>query len=439
MKESVAHDRVDESAQRLRAAFDSVWTLTTLLTATLLVVCWYFGLARLNIERAVLLLSVLTGLQLALTTGSRGCDMVTLRHVVLTSQLLGTAFVGVVWHQAGGLQQPILPLLIVLPLLPAFALLNLWQRTCAGGALVMLMLTGVLLAPSNANSFLQERYGLQLALHGLPTWLPRSRVAFADVSVSAPYELMLTATAVVTTIALAATAGIVASISVRLNRRTLTLGNEVERLRQLNTQLMVHAPSADLLVAAGTGRIVTASLRFAQEFNWTASPGSFLLDVVSFRFPDLIRRLMLDGGEDVQIATIQGREYLLRVRAVVAGQPGDQLSRMCFERCDELAWRGEVNALDEPIFAINSNGQVLFPNRAAVELLGAAVEGRMAESLFEGSAEHWWDISPLVTARRVVRHGGARYVASIRRERLASSVTEMSIVRLSVNRELQAA
>jgi PAS domain-containing protein len=439
MSQIPADEHNGESAQKLRAVFDSVWTLTTLLTTALLVVCWYFGLAQVSIVPAIVLLSALTASQLALTMSTRHYQGMLLRRVVLSSQLLGTTVLGIVWHLAGGLQQPVLALLIVVPLLPAFALLNLWQRTCAGVALVMVLISGLLLASTPTNSFLQERYGLQLTFHSLPTWLPHSHSAFTDVSTSAPYDLMLVVSAVVLTVALAATAGIVATLSEQLNSRTLSLASEVERLRQLNTQLMVHAPSADLLVASATGRIVTASLRFAQEFNWTATPGSFLLDFVSFRFPEIIRRLMIEGGEDIQIAAIKGQEYLLRVRAVVAGQPGDQLSRMCFERCDELAWRGEVNALDEPIFAINGKGQVLFPNRAAVELFGNTMEGRLAESLFEGSADHWWDISPLVTARRVVRRGTERYVASIRRERLASSVTEMTIVRLTGNREQQAA
>jgi PAS domain-containing protein len=430
-----------DAAQRLRATFDHAWLLTTLLAAALLIVSWYLGFVSINVVRAVSLLALLTGAQLGLVSATRHVrDTHALQRAVLGSQLLGTVIIGSVWHLAGGLQQPLFPVLILLPLLPAFLLLNLWRRFLACATLVLVLLTGALLSPNAANSFLDDRYGLRtMQLPSLPDWIPRSHIAFADVSTSTPYEIMLVTTLAVVTIALAATAGVVAALSGKLQQRSLHLRDEVSRLQALNHQLIAAAPAAEILVASSTGKIVSASERFCREFAWRPSAGSFLLDATTFRYPDVIKRLLATGGEDVQAVLVQGREMFVRVHAVPVGATDESLTRVCFERSDELAWRGAVNALDEPVFAVNAASQVVFPNRAMLELFGATVEGRVAETLFDGSADRWWDISPLNSARRIVRHGTNRYIATIRRERLTSSIGDVTLVRLTVNKGLQAA
>ncbi len=102
---------------------------------------------------------------------------------------------------------------------------------------------------------------------------------------------------------------------------------------------------------------------------------------------------------------------------------------MNIEPCDETCWRGALDGLDEPILVVSSRGVVVFLNRSAVRILGAEAVGAAASQLFD-TAGAWWDIAPLESARRVVERSSHRYLASVRRERIAESVGELSIVQL---------
>jgi PAS domain-containing protein len=139
---------------------------------------------------------------------------------------------------------------------------------------------------------------------------------------------------------------------------------------------------------------------------------------------------MQSGGEEVQGATVRGREVVLRIRAELLGSGASQLASLSIESCDEICWRGAVDAFAEPVFAINSRGCVAFLNRAALQLLGSDASGVAASTLFGTGAARWWDIAPLDSARRILDWRGHRYMASMRRERVAESIGELSIVRL---------
>ena len=68
-------------------------------------------------------------------------------------------------------------------------------------------------------------------------------------------------------------------------------------------------------------------------------------------------------------------------------------------------------------------------NSSAARIFGATAAGITAAELFETGGA-WWDIAPLESARRLLDRGEHRYLASVRRERVAESIGELSIVHL---------
>jgi len=205
---------------------------------------------------------------------------------------------------------------------------------------------------------------------------------------------------------------------------------EVDVLKESNLQLIARAPYGAALVSVGTGRILNASERLLEAFDIHEATGRFLLDTIDFAYPAVIRRLMQTGGEEVQGATVRGQEVVLRVRAQLLGSGTSEVASLSIESCDEICWRGAVDAFAEPVFAINSRGRVAFLNRAALQLLGNDAQGAAASTLFATGEARWWDIAPLDSARRILDWRGHRYLASMRRERVAASIGELSIVRL---------
>jgi PAS domain-containing protein len=411
--------------------FDHTWTLAIVLATALAVVSWYFGLAQLDIEPVVWLSTALALVQMALSSWTqRAISIEQLRSLALTSQLLGTLLMGLSWHVFGGLQQPLFPLFILLPLLPGSLLLGFWQQQLATLALLFALISGLLLSP-DTNSFIEQRYGISIgSVQWLPQWIPRSRVAFADVNTSPTYNLMLILGLAVAVVAVSTTARALVNLCRRSSEHLVSIESELSSLQDRSAQLMYAAPSPQVLVMVNSGRIVNASSRFLQAFDIQDAAGRFLLDTVTFTYPSVIKQLIASGGEDIQGATVRGRDLVLRIRVSVIGAGDSRAALLGIEPCDDVCWRGEVDTLDEPVFAVDARGHLAFLNRSAVSLFGAASEGSAATELFESGAARWWEIAPLESARRVLHRGSNRYIASIRRTRIAASIGELSFVHL---------
>ena len=413
-----------------KVMFDNTWTLATVLAAALAVLCWYFRLAEVRIGPIVCTLAGVAVTQLGISSfAGRSSTRQRLQLGALASQLTGTSLMGLGWHLFGGVQQPLFPLFVVLPLIPAALVLSFWQEQLALLSLLAVLLSGVVLS-ADTNSFIAERYGISiLSQHTLPSWIPRSHVAFADVSTSPAYDLMLIITVGVVATAVSTTARALVSLCQRTAHRVSTLEHERNRLLELNAQLISRAPSAAVLVASNTGIIVSASERFVQLFGVTDAPGRFFLDTVRFAYPTVIGHLIRTGGEEIQGAVLRGRDVVLRVRAEIIGSGESQTSALSVEPCDDICWRGALDALDEPVLVVSSRGIVAFLNRSAVRILQGDAGGAAASGLFDTTGA-WWDIAPLDSARRLLNRGPHSYLATIQRERIAASIGEFSIVHL---------
>jgi len=420
-----------KALRRYKVTFDSTWTVTIVLATTLAILSWYFGLAQIDIAPVIWTLAGLALAQLALGLPTRRArSPQRLRWLALWAQILGTLLLGVGWHLFGGLQQPLFPIFIILPLLPAALLLGFWQQQLALVALLAVLASGILLSP-DTNSFLEIRYGVRFAgLDLLPGWVPHSRVAFADVNTSPGYDLMLVITVAVIGVAATAMARSLAGTFSSGGVRVEQLEDELARLEHLNTQLISRAPSAAVLVDPGSGRIVRASERFARSLGLTDPAGQFLLDAVAFHYPTVIKQLMQTGGEEIQGAMLNGREVVLRVRAELLESGAAPAAALAVEIYTELGLRGELDAVEEPVFTVTAAGHVALPNRSAAALLGEGAEGLAAAGIFEGEAPRWWDIAPLESARRILRRGSQSYLVCIRRERVVASIGELAFVRL---------
>jgi PAS domain-containing protein len=423
-----------EELHRHKTMFDNTWTLATLLATVLAVAWWQLGLAQFAVGPVIWALAALAAIQYLLNAQARGAtSAATLRHVALTSQLLGTALIAVSWHLFGGIQQPLYPLIIVLPLLTGALVLTFWQQQIAVVAILLVLASGVLLSP-DTNSFIQERYGIGLAsVQLLPSFIPRSRTVFPDISTSPAYDLLLTAMVAVVCLALSTTARALVTLCRRDAVQVTALEEEVERLRQATRELVARTP-APVLIASSTGRVVHASDRLIEAFGLEGAAEPFLLDAIAFKHPQVVRRLMTVGGEDIQPATVQGRERLLRVRAEILPRTSSPLTLITIESGDDLYLRGQLDALEEPVFAIGADGRLAHLNRSALTLFGSEADGGLATAVFAAHPAHWWEIAPLASARRLLDYRERRYYASIRRVRIAESAQELSFVQLAESR-----
>lgn len=423
----------DDLRQR-KDMFDNTWMLAFVLSASSIVVFWYLGLGQVDVAPIAGTLGTAALLQYLLNWRAEKLTTAPpLRATAMASQAIGILSMGVAWHFFGGLQQPMFPLFIMLPLLTSALILSFWQQQIGILLFLAVLTSGVLLSP-DTNSFIEERYGLRiLSLHALPAWFPKSRVAFADVSTSPTYNLMLTGSLAILAIALSATGRALLALAWRFSERLQALQGELAQAQHLNSRFVATAPACEVLVALATGRILDVSDRFLQAFDLTSPVvGEFLLDVIHFNYPTVIKRLMKTAGDELQEATIGRREVLLRVRAGVSDAGEGAVVRLTIDICEDTCWRAAVDTLEHPVLAVNARGSVMLVNRSARTEFGAAAVGSDVTSLFETNQGmgRWWDLGPLRSANRVLRREQRQYVAAIRRERVAESIGDLSFVHL---------
>src|SRR5262249_45258020 len=160
-----------------------------------------------------------------------------------------------------------------------------------------------------------------------------------DVSTSPSYDLVVTITVGIIGLAASTAARALVAVWRQTQEQLESLQTDLKRLQLQAAEFVTRAPSHEVVVASATGRIVNASTRFRRTFALPEAAGAFLLDCVGFAYPAVVRRLIGAGGEDVQSATVQGRDTVLRVRAETVGEGASQVTIMNIEPCEELCWR----------------------------------------------------------------------------------------------------
>ncbi len=438
------HRRDLTELQECKRVFDNVWYLFIALATAALLIPWYLKLNPLDISPAVTALIATTVVQAILNGWARTITSAArLQTLATLAQMTGLIGMGVVWHLMGGLQNPTFALFVIAPMLVGPLVLSVWQQAVVLSLSGALLFSALMLSPT-VNSFVDERYGVQLLHPGfIPLSIPRSRVVFPEVTTTPPFDILMLVNLAIAGWALNAASAAVTKLLSRNLHRHRTLQEEAARAGQLADDLIVEAPSPEVLVAPNSGKIIQSSRRFIENFQCSGTTdGAFLLDLIDFRYPAVIKRLMREGGEDLQAAQLNGRQVNLRIRASIISRTGAPVSRMTIEPSEEQCWRGALDAMDDPVVAIDCEGRICFGNRAAVEVLGPFEPSQALADQdlgFDSDAARWWDIAPLDSARRLITARGRSYMATIRRTRVAVGVGTMTYVFLQARSQAHAA
>ena len=187
-----------------------------------------------------------------------------------------------------------------------------------------------------------------------------------------------------------------------------------------------------MLIASSTGRIVHASDRLIEAFG---------LEGAAEPLPRC-HRVQASAG---RAAPDDGRRRGHPASHGAGGAPAPRARRdiaadvvpltlITIESGDDLYLRGQLDALEEPVFAIGADGRLAHLNRSALTLFGSEADGGLATAVFAAHPAHWWEIAPLASARRLLDYRERRYCASIRRVRIAESAQELSFVQLAESR-----
>lgn len=381
---------------------DDTWLLTLFVIFLATALPWFLRIVELDFAPVAWSLFAYGAAYLALGFATdRMRSHGSLPIVLGTLQAAGVVFLGFIWHQAGGLQNPMFLLAFALPVVGG-GLISRWQpyvSALLGTAVVTII--GFIEAPE------LRWYALQL---GLPvTWLadftaqtlPNEQRAFPGFYAPPSYYCVLLVLFAMLLFGIALMSESLTSFLFRLHARLGLSARALDEAQALSTQVLRVAPVPTALVFADTFNIVHASQSFISHLQVSrkALRSGNLFDVVNFSYPEAVEGLINGGGGEVPFCVYRvGNETrIARVRAYSLMHEGIRCAYLSVEDFSETYYlRAALDAADYALLVIGAGDRILCFNKIAQGLFGEVAYGMEASRLLirDGLLDGWWRPGP---------------------------------------------
>jgi hypothetical protein len=326
-----------------------------------------------------------------------------LRTRLLTAlHLLGLAIVALVWQRAGGLENPLLLVVFVLPVIGA-VFISRWQSYVTAALSILAV---AVVASSQGQPALEPHWylpGLRTAADWLSSVEGLSADAgrpFAAFYAPAGYYTVLLEVFAVVLFCCAVAAEYVRTVYDRLNAQLAVARSETLRSRGLWTALVEELPLEAALVDADTDghEIVCASAVATGRWGTrgAALTGREFFEVVPFSYPEAIEALIIgkDGVEPFCMLRLGGELRAAEVRVQHLAQDGRRLALVTVRDTTEaFCVRAALDTAEHAALVVRASGRVLALNRPARAVFPEARPGSELLRLVPDSAAGaaWWD------------------------------------------------
>jgi PAS domain-containing protein len=318
-------------------------------------------------------------------------------RLLVTLHLLGVVTIALIWQWAGGLENPLLLAVFVLPVIGA-VFISRWQAYVTAAlslAAVLVMAAGQVAPPAEPHWYAAALRGAA----GLAS-LTAAGAARPFAALYAPagyYSVVLEVFAVVL-LGSAVAAEYLRTVYDRLSAQAAMARSESARSRRLWSALVEELPLPAMLVDAETREILCAST--AASARWAvrgaALAGRELFEVVQFSYPEAIEALIggRDGLEPLCVVRVGEQLLATEVRVQHVAADGRRLALVTVSDATEaFCVRAALDAAEHAALVVDATGRVLVINRPARAVFPEARAGSMLSRLAPdaGAATAWWD------------------------------------------------
>ena len=397
---------------------DDIWLLTlfTLVLAT--AVPWFVSGSEIAFGPVLLGMLGLGLLHVALaflaesgtSTGAWLAPILTALHSA------GVITVGIVWHYGGGLQNPVVLTVFVLPLIGA-CFISRWQPYfTAGLAVVVVTLAALIEAPE-----------LRWYASGIGKWAA-DLLADPTFSTAAPfpgfyapsgYYVALLESFIVLMVASAAAADYLGTLSERQRAHAEIARERAQSGRELWTNLIEHLPVPALLVEVDTLKVLRFSNSIApllvpseEGASWI---GQNVFQAIRFSYPEAVRSLIRgDSGPSRPCAMrVNDTLRLANVSVRHLGYEGRALALLAIEDVtDAFCTRAALDKMEDAVLVVDSKARVIACNNSTRVLFPNTDVGIEAAPLINHpgeSAAPWWHPGLRGRRKRLVDIDGQIY------------------------------
>lgn len=385
---------------------DDLWLLTIFAILLAAGLPWLVSSFGMQLGAALLGVLALAAVHVAFTVLVSPADVLGRgrRRMLALLHAVGVAVIGLIWHYAGGLQNPAFLIVFALPVVGAI-FLSRWQPYLSA-FIAVLIVAAVALAEAPElrwyasgfdpiGSWLVAKLGTSTAAADTP---------FPGFYAPAGYYLVLIEGFAILMLACAFAAEYLGAIFDRLHAHVAAARIDAEHGRELWSSLIEELPRPAVLVDAATMQVVAESASVA-ESGWTRAPamGRKLGEIVQFSYPEIIEELVAGAGGTAPEVTLRagGELRMARVRVQHIAHRGKRFALVVIEdQTETFAVRAALDAAEQATLVLDAAGRVLVFNKPARALFSSArlgAEGAPLLALPE-LPERWWE--PGLTGRR---------------------------------------
>jgi hypothetical protein len=386
----------DPQAQLL----EDTWLLT--IFAVLLAIAFPWFVSAVNIDFAATSWALLAlgavGVALSLANSLDRRSARARHRLLALLNAAGLIALALIWQRAGGLQNPLLLLAFLLPVIGASAL-SRWQPYLSA-ALALLLVAGVAVSQDPELGWFAAGRWLE-RLFGSGTHAAGSTGVFLGFYAPVGYDIVLLEVFGILVFAAAVAAESLGNSFQRLLEHLSSARAEAASAQSMWTGLMLRLPLPAFLIDVETLEIVQTSDRLAPFAGADAGlAGRGLFDVLEFSYPEAIEALIAGAGGSVAAATLHSPNGLRMADVKVEHTVHDRRRLalvLLIDVTEAFCVAAALDVDEHAVFVMDAGGRVMMSNRPARTLFPDGPP-RAATA---ASADTWW--APGLTGRRRVR------------------------------------
>lgn len=379
---------------------DDTWLLTIFAILLATVVPWLVSALDINFVAACLGLLALGVIHISFTLIGKPARAGERRPALASLHIAGIIVVGLIWSNAGGLQNPGFLIVFALPVVGAI-FLSRWQP-------YLMALLAIVVVGAVALAQAPELRWYVPGLNAVGAWLAtvlgqQGSAAFPGFYAPSGYYVVLLEVFAILVFACAVAAEYLGTIFERLHVHVDVARAEAERGQEFWTTLIEQIPVPALLVDADTLHVVCASDKTSELCDDASIVGRPLADVLRFSYPEMVQELITGMGGVAPTVMIKVGDRLVatEVRVQHTAQKGRRFALVVIQ--DQSVALTAQSALDvsgQAVLVIDSQARVLGFNKPAQALFAGVDKNVDASQLFSltGMPPRWWE--PGLTGRR---------------------------------------
>lgn len=435
-----AEDNVLEWHER-KKLLDDVWLLTLFVVLLMLGIPWYLRTLGIDLGQVTWGLFAYGIFHVAVDFALRSVrNSLTLLICTGFQQWIGIAFLGLLWHYAGNVQNPLFLLVFILPVIAGTLVLLPWQSY----ATALISLGTVCLV---AWQDVPDLRWNALEIHLFPQWIARLLPEPLG-AVPQPFPSLNTTPAYVFTLLASFSTGMLAivlmseswnSYLIRLYSRLSASRNALDKAESLSSEVLRASPWPAALVYKDTFQVAEMSESFLQDLLLSHEhvQEQDFFDVVRFSDPDAVKNLVTGNGGEVPFAVYRlGKELrIARTRVHPVRHKDLGLAYVSLEDLtDGYYLKAALNSVDHPLVILSSAQRVLYLNAAAGKIFENLDVGAEATSCLQVTnlPTGWWEMGLHSRREREVHVNSHRYRALCVASRIPGEKEALTILSLQL-------